>query len=350
MAAPVCVRKNPLRKPKGFEPAVQRWSVALPGKYSAYTVMFFGVQGRNAGRIAASPFQQWIRTAFDRPDGPVVRDHARYTDPDGTINHLVAGYWIDEANLASWSAAPEVGSWWDDPARVTEECGYFREIMHVPLERQETLYWQDYPVGLSRSDEVAIYPTPYCGYYGAMRDRLPLAAVYGFESPAGAERLVRRERPTRGARWRVYPPENLAVIRSGTYWGRCDAEQYEDFMTNLRGPLERGMQYLRENAEESGCCSLRYQQTCDAAGEPAPAAHALGYFLSLPHLENWAEHHASHHAIFSSAIARYRKYGAANQLRTWHEVYVLPKDGHLFEYVNCTPATGLLPWFEAERR
>ena len=28
------------------------------------------------------------------------------------------------------------------------------------------------PIGVSGSHEVALYPTPYCGYYGAMRDRL----------------------------------------------------------------------------------------------------------------------------------------------------------------------------------
>jgi hypothetical protein len=48
----------------------------------------------------------------------------------------------------------------------------------VPVERQETLYWKDYPAALSRSPEVAVYPTPYCGYYGAMRDRIiELAAL-----------------------------------------------------------------------------------------------------------------------------------------------------------------------------
>jgi aldoxime dehydratase len=39
----------------------------------------------------------------------------------------------------------------------------------------------------------------------------------------------------------------------------------------------------------------------------------------------------------SAAIARYKKYGKLNQLRTWHEVF------------NCAPETGILPYFEAER-
>lgn len=52
---------------------------------------------------------------------------------------------------------------------------------------------------------------------------------------------------------------------------------------------------------------------------------------------------------FSAAIRCYHHYGAANQLRTWHEVYVMLEGGHRFEYLNCHPDTGLLPQFNAER-
>lgn len=113
-------------------------------------------------------------------------------------------------------------------------------------------------------------------------------------------------------------------------------------MTKLRAPLETGMTYLRENAGPTGCASLRYQQTCNSTGATEAEAHALGYFLSLSHLEAWAEQHPSHHTIFSAPTARYKKYGKANQLRTWHEVYVLPAEGQFFEYVNCAPQTGIL--------
>ncbi len=120
-------------------------------------------------------------------------------------------------------------------------------------------------------------------------------------------------------------------------------------MRDLRAPLERGMAYLRESPEATGCCSLRFQQTCDAEGKPELETHALGYFLSLEHMENWAERHASHEAIFTAAITRYRKFGKANQLRTWHEVFVLPEQGQIFEYVNCAPGTGLSGYFAGER-
>ncbi len=348
MAVSVFQRVHPIRKPKDFVPAVQRWSVALPNRHDRYFVSFYGVQAVDAATVYASDFFPWIEAALKLPCAPVAHDHARYVDEQGLTNHIVAMYWIDPAAHDAWRNDKAVANWWNDAARLHEACGYFRECMTVPLDRQETLYWQDYPAALSKAEEVGIYPTPWCGYYGAMRDRIPLAAVDAMETAETAlTPAVKRD--SKGARWRIRTPHNLAVIRSAVYWGKCDAEQHEDFMTKLRAPLEGGMNYLRENAGPTGCASLRYQQTCDSSGETLAESHAIGYFLSLSHLENWAERHPSHHAIFSAAIARYRKYGQANQLRTWHEVYVLPEQGQQFEYVNCSPETGVLGYFEGSR-
>ncbi|MCW2306891.1 phenylacetaldoxime dehydratase family protein [Rhodobium gokarnense] len=342
-------RINPLRKPKGFEPTVQRWSAGIPAKHEAYFVEFLGIQGPDAPTLDASPFFAFAGQSLSGLSGPDVVDHARHVDDAGQLNHIIAAYWVDEDAHKDWAAAFEASDFWNDPARLSEACGYFRESLSIPVGRQETLYWADYPAGLGRSPNVATYPTPYCGYFGAMRDRIPLAAVETFPSMAG-DRLappVRRE--TRGARWVVEAPGNLAVIRSATFWGNCDREQREDFEEKLRVPLEKGMSYLRDNAVPAGCCSLRYQQSIGADFNELPEAHALGYFLSLGHLEDWSERHKSHHAIFAAAIARYKKYGAANQLRTWHEVFVLPDTGQTFDYLNCAPETGLLPWFEARK-
>ena len=348
MAMPVYDRVHPLRKPKGFEPVVQRWSTAFANNCRALCVAFHGVQGKSAEEVQASPFFGWIEAALALPDGPTVSDHAAFVDPNGLYTHIVAAYWLDEDKRDRFLADPFVAGWWEDAARLTEPTGYFRESMTVPVERQESIYWQDYAGGLSAAPDVALYPTPWCGYYGAMRDRIPLAAADTLESPVAA--LVPVERATKGARWRLAIPHNFAVIRSAAFWGRCDPEQADNYMRELREPLLKGMDFLKENGEASGCASLRFQQTCDAAGVPVLETHALGYFLSLGHLENWAEHHPTHEAIFSAAIARYRKYGKANQLRTWHEVFVLPEvDKHQFEYVNCAPGTGLLGFLPGER-
>lgn len=349
MGVPVYNRIHPLRRPKGFDPVVQRWSAGFQNRASDLCVSFYGIQGVDSTTVYASPFFGWIAQAVARPHGPTVHDHAWFTDPNGLYTHIVALYWIDTTGRDAWQADLAVQGWWDDAARLTEACGYFRESLTVPLERQETLYWQDYPAGLSRSLDVALYPTPYCGYYGAMRDRIPLAAIDEL-APAIAHLTPPVQRETRGARWRIATPHNLAVIRSAAYWGMCDPEQTANYMSDLRAPLMRGMDYLKDNPVASGCCSLRFQQSCDAAGGPALETHALGYFLSLGHMEAWSERHPTHESIFSAAIARYRKYGHANQLRTWHEVFVLPASGQIFEYLNCAPGTGLSGLFDGERQ
>ncbi|CAN7780628.1 phenylacetaldoxime dehydratase family protein [Variovorax sp. LjRoot175] len=154
--------------------------------------------------------------------------------------------------------------------------------------------------------QVAIYPTPYCGYYGAMRDRIPLAARDPLDAPEGAMLVAQSGRAGYGERWRITPPHNLAVIRSANTWGRMDEEQLADYERNLQQPLQDGMAYLRESPLPTGCASLRMQRKFDAQGRPLPEEHALGHFLSLRHMEAWAENHATHAAIFKAATSRYK--------------------------------------------
>jgi len=341
-------RITPIRKPDGFIPAVQRWSAQLP--QASLRVAFFAAQGPDAAALTFSGFFTWVTAALERhPDRPTAHDHARFTDAAGLLNHVVTAYWIDENRWAAWAADRAVSTWWEAAERLVGPVGCWREILSVPADRQESIYWLDYAGGLMRSSDVNIYPTPYCGYYGAMRDRIVLAGTDPLEPEAKALQPALTARAGRGERWRIRPPGNLAVIRSANGWGRLDPEQRADYESQLRAPLNRGMDFLQRNATETGCASLRMMTTTGAEGVPEPEQHALGYFLSLRHMENWAEGHATHAAIFSAAVKRYKQYGNRNQLRTWHEVFVLPPDGQLFEYINCHAGTGLLPWFDAEQ-
>ncbi len=343
----VADRIAPIRKPLDFKPAVQRWSVRLPGE--EVRLSFFAAQARDPEALAGSKFMAWVRSSLaGHADGPSSYDHARFTDPAGFTNHVVAAYWVDAARFSRWERDSAVAGWWADPERLAGDVGVWREMLAVPPDRQETIYWIDYPAGLMRSPDVSVYPTPYCGYYGAMRDRLPASAVDPLDAEPGVA-LDRTERGGFSQRWRVDAPANLAVIRSANTWGAMDDEQLMDYRAKLLGPLDAGMNFLRENAGETGCASLRMQQTTDPDGRPQLEAHALGYFLSLRHMETWAEGHQTHAAIFNAAIDRYKRYGRSNQLRTWHEVYILPRGGQVLEYANCHPATGLLPYFSAER-
>jgi hypothetical protein len=334
----------PIRKPEGFVPAVQRWSAVFPPECSAIYVNFFGVQGPSDEAIAESGFEQWAARAMAGEGAPVAFDRSRFVDEAGLLNLVVTAYWIDPASLLRWRTHHD--GWWVDSERLAGSCGFWRELLTAPVERVETIYWKDYPAALAKA--LPMTPTAYAGYFGAMRDRIPLAACDTLAT-VGSTSLssYRAERSGAGKRWRVIAPHNLAVIRSASFWGRCDDEQLEDYEQKLRDPLTRGMDFLRGNPEESGCASLRFQRTLSESGDLVPETHAHGYFLNLEKMEQWSEGHASHKAIFGAAIARYKKYGPINQLRTWHEVLVLPGHGQQFDYINCHEGTGLLSWFDA---
>jgi hypothetical protein len=333
-----------VRKPDGFVPAVQRWSIKFPETTTAVHVAFFAAQGDGEEDVRASGFLDWASSAMKGDFAPISVDHSRFIDAAGKLNRVVTAYWVQSTAFDAWCRVERRDGWWESDERLTGACGFWREMLTVPIERFESIYWEDYPAALSKA--LPIEPTPYCGYFGAMRDRVPLAACDPLMSgdPSALSRPG-GPRSSRGKRWMIYPPHNMTMIRSASFWGRCDEEQKADYDRNLRDPLAKGMDFLGSHPEETGCCTLRFQQTLGTDGEPVPETHAHGYFLSLKQMEDWAESHASHTAIFGAAISRYKKYGAVNQLRTWHEVYVLPAHGQHFEYINCHERTGLLEWF-----
>jgi aliphatic aldoxime dehydratase len=341
-------RVTPLRKAPGFVPAVQRWSHQLPAGETQFRVGFFGAQSPDTETLNRHPLHAWATEhLLNHPAGPTCVDHARSRTLAGLCTHTIAAYWVSEARYAVWAADANAEAWWQAPDSLQGPSGVWREILRIPRDRQESLYWLDFPIGLSASKEVALYPTPYCGYYGAMRDRLFAAATDKLEPAAGARLVAQSGRAGFGQHWSVKVPHNMAVLRGGSSWGFMDAGQHADYEAKLRVPVTNGMDYLAQNALPSGCASMRWQMSTDPDGHEEPDEHAHTYFLSLGHLEDWSENHGSHAAIFSAAIRRYKTYGTANQLRTWHEVYVLPEGDQRFEYLNCHPETGILPWFEA---
>jgi hypothetical protein len=175
-----------------------------------------------------------------------------------------------------------------------------------------------------------------------MRDRLLAAAIDPLKPEGTAPLADLAGRKGFGERWLVNLPGNILVIRGGASWAMMDPVQRADYDDSLRAALHGGMRYLATESVASGCLCMRFMRTVDADGDAEPEEHALGVFQSLSDLERWAEGHATHRAIYLGAKARHRRFGPDNQLRTWHEVFVLPA-GSQCEYFNCHPETGLLP-------
>jgi len=122
--------------------------------------------------------------------------------------------------------------------------------------------------------------------FGAARDRIPVSAIDPLESPLGQRLLPKKERMNERGRIRVQPPLNVVAIRSGQYWANAQTEQKTDYLERRQPKLSRGMKYLEENKEASGCLSVRVMSNLNAAGDELPETSTLAYFLSLSHMED----------------------------------------------------------------
>ena len=213
----------------------------------------------------------------------------RCIDEAGFINTIVVAYWLDPTKHARWKLLSAFGGWFDSVERLSEGMGYWRETIVVPYDRHETIYSEpNYEIGLARCAGGSVEPMTTNGYFGAARDRMPVSAIDPLESPLGQTLPARREAASQGSRLRVQPPLNLVAIRSGQFWVNAQSEQRTDYLDRLQPKLLRGMKYLEDNKEASGCLSIRNMSNLDSAGDEIAETSTLAYFLSLGHLERWA--------------------------------------------------------------
>lgn len=325
------VRRFPLRIPENHKPPIARYSAAIADN-EEIAVLFLGIQSQSREKISEA--------LKDIPAGvgehaPVYADHARFTDQQGYLNHIVALYWLDASSFEVWSKSERVLQW---RAAASARAGISWEPVVLHGERMETISFDEFRRGFSGCPAMPMKPTIHSGYWGAARDRIPAAANDLFEPGSASAAEVARE----GAHVRMQPPENMAVIRSGVSWRDCVGEQLADYRDHLRPKLDAGMEYLRRHPEETGCISLRQVTAVDTAEEEQPEGYSLGFFSSLAALEKWAKDHPSHLAIYTRAMAARRKYQDKLQLRTYNEIFVIGKYNPPFEYFGCHPNTGLL--------
>ena len=239
-------------------------------------------------------------------------------------------------------------AWWNDSAHVKDPQGYFREILTVPTDRFETIYTYNTQVGVARTGCPAVGPIREHNYWGSMRDRLQVSADDPLLSAHGEQLPRLGAAATLGRRLRVKVPENLAIIRSGQDWTDCASAELAEYNDSVRPALIEGMNFLRDHPDETGCCDLRFAEESAQDGAALKKTFGLGYFLTLGHLEKWAAMHPTHLAIFAKFLTMVRDHGKDLKLKLWHEVSVLPAASQVFEYINCHPGTGLLPYFPSE--
>jgi hypothetical protein len=337
----VALLPSPRFMPPDWKPPAPAWSASFAQQTTPVVMAYFGTQSNPA----VSP-TDIIRDFFADPDAPDNIEFAKYADRAGFSTLLTSAYWTDPAHYESWQKNSGFNAWWADPARLADGQGYFREILRVPPDRFETIFTRSCQVGVANTGRCPVVgPIREHNYWGAMRDRIAASSESELRSEYG-DRLPRiGATSTLNRRLRVSIPENLAVIRSGQDWTNVSGSELAQFTESVQPALLEGMTFLRDHPDETGCCDLRFAEETDRDGATQKKTFGFGYFLTLAHLEKWSSTHPTHLAIFAKFLTMVRELGADLKLKLWHEVSVLPSSDQVFEYVNCHPDTGLLPYF-----
>jgi hypothetical protein len=387
-------RDIPLRQPANWKVKFPRWMLELPQDVNELFITYIGVQPgagplkgtftdlkshktSRAQRQVAAEIERWI-LEDSGASAPLLWEkfyvETGYDIPDTEVWVL---YWTDKlaeeealASLDLHALSQSVGS----------SVGLWRESYRVPKTRFETVYsGNDYQPGIASLNGAEQVTHKFTGYWGAARDRIPCSAKSTL-SPENPAPVPDYHKASKGKVFKGSNRDVLLHIRSGQWWARCPPEERRAYEENLEPVLRKGMAYLEDNARESGDFGLRFMRqlvsnvtvrhdeedksseeshsdagtdSSDAESMTAPSRRmetcSAGFFRSLKDLEHWAAKHPTHHKIFHGAHAHSTKFGKETfKMRTWHEVAVLKPGEVTYEYVNCEPRTGLIPFVDMQ--
>ncbi len=336
-----CPRTRTRRVSDNWKPGVPAYSAIGSQSITQLVMAYFGVQskGDETKGHACAAFQN-ILQSFKLADGPARHDLVQFVDGQGYLNLIAVGYWDDPAKYHKWNGRPEIKNWWASDDRLNDGVGYFREILSPRMEQFETIFTAPGPLeGVSILLGGLTEPIIEHGYWGSMRDRLPLSQTDTME-PSG-ELVLKQGNPAAGGRVIVAGHQNLALIRSGEDWSRTEGEERRTWYDDIQPVLLEGMNYLRDDGLESGCYCNRYCYHMDENGNVQEKGFGVSLWRSLSNLEQWAESHHTHLQIFVTFNRLAKKF---KELVLYHEVSVFDADAsaQYFEYINCHPKTGVM--------
>jgi aldoxime dehydratase len=334
-----CPRTRQARASEDYNPPYPAWVARMKSDVAQMAMAYFGVQYRgDAGRAVAHDGLHRLAVYAVGRDAPGHHDLAHWVDEEGYDTLIWIAYWNDTASLDRWLQAPALAAWWASDDRLSDGVGWFREIACPRVDRFETLFsTPDRFEGAATLAEGLSGEIREHGYWGGMRDRLPISQVDGLRNTQPPRRL-----PAAGARVRVHAPDNLALIRSGQEWTDTDGREREIYLKEVEPVFREGMDFLRDSGASVGCMTNRYMTHLDSHFRPLDKTFGLSWWQSLEHMERWAESHPTHVAIFGNFMRMVQAMNFQLKLRLYHEVSVLRAQDQVFEYVNCHPRTGLL--------
>lgn len=335
---------RPSSTPKDYMPPFPAWTTRFAKDTSQVVMMYFGVQSKEK-----LSFHDLTKTIdFLKEDQvPGYWTPAEYIDAQGFHNLMITAYWIDQKTFNHWFVSSGFETWWNSSAREQEPVGYFLEITCPQVHEFETLFSNsNSPEGIANlsqgmSDEIVEH-----GYYGSMRDRLPVAQ----KNELTGSMLTHHHLNKKSAyRVQILGNDNLCLIRSGQDWSETQDHERALYLENVQPILSKGMQFLRDQGLSEGCLNCRYMTVLDAeTGHATDKTFGLAYFQDLQHLEKWAKSHPTHVAIFGEFMNYVQRMNFQIQLKLFHEVISVPAQAQFFEYINCHSETGLMNAFKGD--
>jgi hypothetical protein len=346
------VRRFPLRKPKNHRLPIPRYTLALPKTVTHVHTSYIGVQQHQEDDATTETkirtcheIESWLKS----DDGPSTFEVFSLIDGREAAGTTIwLGYWTDTRRYARALDSLRLRSIYSKlPEGHQASIGLWHESFTTAVSRLETNYsGLDYLPGLGRIPDSSATEHDLATYWGAARDRIPDSAYDLFTRPAVDATRTKAHPTGLGQHLTGTSHKNLVHIRSGQWWGNCGQIEADAYEHKLEPTLRNGLQYLNDNAEETGAMGLRYLRNTDADRPLTDYARketcGAGFFANLEDLENWAKTHSSHLAIWRGAMAHYKAFPDNRLFRTWHEVSVIHEGDAKFEYINCTPGTGVM--------
>lgn len=285
---------------------------------------------------------------------PAYVELASVTDNRGYYNEVAIAYWPTTELYDRWSSSSGFDAWFESINPESEPCGWFKEIFLPSVDRFETVFSDNVSAeGAAHMRNGVSGEVREHGYWGSMRDRLPVAQT----DPVPGERWNSSESKTNGTalpaekrRIKVPGRQNLAMIRSGQDWSGTVSRERPLYLDTMHPVLIKGMDFLRDQGSEVGCFSCRFMDVIDkrtftpqdSNNKPIEKTFGLAFFDDLASLEDWSKRHKTHLDIFGRFLQYAKELGGEISLKLFHEVMVLQSQQQRFEYVGCHDKTGML--------
>jgi aldoxime dehydratase len=337
-----CPRTRTRRIEDDYTPPYPCWTARADTDVTQVVMAYFGVQSQGRelhGKACRSLLL--ITASFALADGPGHHDLTHYVDGDGYDNMIAIAYWNDPAAYQRWRDSQPVSSWWNDEQRLQEGIGYFREVLTPHMAHLETMFnTPDHIEGVGVVMQGMSGEFQEHGYWGSMRDRIPLAQTDALAAQGQVQ--IASGTPGFGKRIRISGHDNVAMIRSGQEWSDTDGRERQLYLQEMEPVLAAGMDFLRDQGRSIGCYSNRYMKHIDADGKTLEKSFGVSYWRSLGDMERWSESHPTHVEIFATFMRMVQALAFQLKLAVYHEVTILKPHEQDYEYINCHARTGLM--------